>query len=135
MLSNAEWPAIYVGFSFASFNLWTFLITFFSSSEIQNRCSHILTIKPKVQKTSGIKSLAKGQRINVNGYIRSIKFKISSDKTRSAIAIIPYDIQMMRADDPLPDICFVIMTAHIESRIWDDGRHMSFSLRTHIPFR
>lgn len=88
-----------------------------------------------MQKTSGIRSLVKGQRINVNGYIRSIKFKISPDKIRSAIAIIPYDIKILSNDDLYQDICFVIMTAHIESKIWDDGKHMSFSLRTHVPFR
>lgn len=95
----------------------------------------MLTIKPKVQKASGLTTLKKGQRINVDGYIRSINFKITPVKSRTAIAIVPYDIKLMCDDDPLQDVCIVMMTAYIESEIKGDGKHISFSLRTHIPLK
>lgn len=95
----------------------------------------MLTIKPKVQRTSGLTSLMKGQRVNVNGYIRSLNFKISSNQTRTAIAIVPYDINLMSDDDPLQDNCIVMIAAYIESKIKDDGTCISFSLRTHMPLK
>lgn len=98
------------------------------------RSSHILTIKPKVLETSGLKSLKKGNRINVNGYVRSIQFEIGSGAKRGSITIIPYNITM-DAENYVQDMCIVMMTAYIESKIWDSGKFMSFSLRTHIPIR
>lgn len=96
----------------------------------------MINIPPKVQKICGISSLSRGQKFNINGYIRSIPFKTSMGKTRQAIAIIPHDIDVYESGEEVPqDVCIVMMTAIIESKIFNHGNIVTFHLRTHVPLR
>lgn len=96
----------------------------------------MINIPPKVQKLCGVESLARGQSFNINGYVRSIPFEIASGKTRRAIAIIPYEIEVYENGlESNQDVCIVMMTAFIESKIFNQRNIMSFHLRTHVPVR
>lgn len=96
----------------------------------------MVNIPQKVQKLCGIESLARGQKFNINGYVRSIPFTTFNGKTRKAIAVIPHDIEIYKSgEEPVQDICVVMMTASIESRIFNHGNIMAFNLRTHVPVR
>lgn len=86
--------------------------------------------------TNGIKSLKRGQAFNVNGYVRSIPFETSHGKIRNAISIVPHDMRLYEdAERPDQDVCIVMLTARIESRIWKTNALQMFNLKTHIPVR
>lgn len=86
--------------------------------------------------STGIDGLKRGQRLNVNGYIRSIPFKTSNDKSRQAISIIPQDIELYNDEEkPVQDMCIVMLTAYIVSPIWYQENLTLFSLQTHVPVR
>lgn len=86
--------------------------------------------------STGIDGLKRGQRLNVNGYIRSIPFKTSNGKARHAISIIAQNIELYNdKDEPAQDICIVMLTAYIVSPIWYQENLTLFSLQTHVPVR
>lgn len=96
----------------------------------------MINIPSKVQQLCGISSLKRGQKFNINGYVRSIPFKTPEAKTRRAIAIIPHDIELYESgEETAQDVCIVMMTAFIESKILTHGRIVTFNLRTHVPAR
>lgn len=96
----------------------------------------MVTIPKKVFESTGMDSIKKGQKVNINGYVRSIPFKTSHDKTRRAISIIPHEIQLYTdRDDPMEDVCIVLLQAHIESLIWHFDNLTAFKLRTHVAVR
>lgn len=97
----------------------------------------MVTIPKKVQKSNGLNLLMRNQRFNINGYIRSIPFVTSKRKTRRAVSIVPHDIELYKVDGdgPIEDVCIVMMTAQIESRIHNESKWMAFTLKTHTPSR
>lgn len=96
----------------------------------------MLTLSKNLLESNNISSLARGQKLNINGYIRSLPFTTSLNKMRRAIAIIPYDIKLYKNDEESPqDVCIVMMTAHIESPIWHQNDLAMFNLRTHVPVK
>lgn len=101
-----------------------------------NRISHMLTLPKRVLESTGINGLERGQRLNINGYVRSIPFTTSHGKTRRAISIIPHNIELCNDEtEPQQDVCIAMLTAHIESPIWHQNNLTMFNLRTHVPVR
>lgn len=101
-----------------------------------NRISHMLTLPKRLLESTGINGLERGQRLNINGYVRSIPFTTSHGKTRRAISIIPHNIELYTDEaDSQQDVCIAMLTAHIESPIWHQNNLTMFNLRTHVPIR
>lgn len=96
----------------------------------------MLTLPKRILESTGINGLQRGQRLNVNGYVRSIPFTTSHGKMRRAISIIPHELGLCNdGDGTAQDMCIVMITAHIESPIWHQDNLTMFSLRTHVPVR
>ncbi|XP_055320108.1 uncharacterized protein LOC129577329 [Sitodiplosis mosellana] len=98
--------------------------------------SHMVTFPKRLLETTGITGLERGQKFNINGYVRSIPFKTSHGKMRRAISIMPHSIELYNDEaESVQDMCIVMLTAHIESPIWHQENLTMFSLRTHVPVR
>lgn len=96
----------------------------------------MITLSKRILDSTGIEGLKRGQRLNINGYVRSIPFTTSNGRTRRAISIIPHNIELYNdGEGPPQDVCVVMLTAHIESPIWYQDNLTMFSLRTHVPVR
>lgn len=56
---------------------------------------------------------------------------------RRAIAIVPNEIKTYKTDEEQPseDVCIVMMTAYIESPIYERKNATMFNLRTHVLIR
>lgn len=88
----------------------------------------------KRQQILNIDSIKEKQRININGYIRSIPFITLNGKHRQAIFIAPQEITLCDSTDD-NDICIVLMTASIETPIWCQQIICMFNLKTHVHVR
>lgn len=96
----------------------------------------MVIVPVKIQEAIGVPAIKRGQRLNINGYLRSIPFTDFNSKQRRAICIFAREIEIYPNDYDLPtDICIVMLTAHIESPIWQRNNQSIFNLRTHIAIR
>lgn len=93
-------------------------------------------ISQKLLELNNINGLKRGQSFNVNGYIRSIPFETSHGRMRNAISIIPYELRLYPDDQkPHEDVCIVMMTGRIGSKIWNVNEVLMMNLKTHVPVR
>lgn len=99
-----------------------------------NRISHLVTISKECLKSIGLTGLVKNQRLNINGYIRSIPFTTSLGTTKRAIAILPDELKIYK-EDTLPDICIVLLTAYVDTNVKHKTNISEFDLRTHVNIR
>lgn len=94
----------------------------------------MVTISKECLKSIGVTGLVQNQRININGYIRSIPFTTSRGTTKRTIAIIPDELKLYK-EDSLPDVCIVLLTAHVDSNVRHRTNVSEFDLRTHVNLR
>lgn len=93
-------------------------------------------VSPKLLELNNIDSLKRGQSFNVNGYVRSIPFETSHGRIRNAVSIVPYELRLYQDDQkPHEDVCIVMMTARIRSKIWFVNKVLMMDLKTHTPIR
>lgn len=96
----------------------------------------MLRLSKELLESNNISKISRGQKLNVNGYVRSISFTTELGKTRRKVSITPHDLKIYRDnDEPPQDTCIVMMTAHIESPIWHQNDLAMFDLRTHVATR
>ncbi|XP_031625924.1 uncharacterized protein LOC116342449 [Contarinia nasturtii] len=96
-------------------------------SENEKSFFHFISMPKHIQEKTGINHIASGQRININGYVLSHPFKSIDDKNKYKVVIMPTEIRLYKnGEEPLPDICIVMLTGVVRSPIWFKNDFASF---------
>lgn len=103
------------------------------------RIEHKLNISTQCRNDLALSMLKNGQRINVNGHIRSFAFsntlKLSAVLAGCRISIIPKTIQLSGDEVNYTEKCIVILQGHVRSDLECDKDFCKFVLETKIAKR
>lgn len=81
--------------------------------------SHHLSISKCLQEETGVKHIACGQKVNINGHVRSFPFKSIQNTVEYSIVILPEDIRVYEnEEEPLQDVFSFMMSGFIKSQIF-----------------
>lgn len=105
------------------------------------RIEHKLNISTQCSSDLALSMLKNGQRVNINGYMRSNPFsktlpdRLSNTLAGCQISIIPKTVQLSADAIDYMDKCIAILQGYVRSDLECDTDSCKFVLETFIPKR